>query len=284
MLTATAPAKLNLTLHITGTRDDGYHLLDSLVAFTDFGDALTVTPADELSLAVDGPFAHEVPAGEDNLIMRAARILQTYAGIDAGAAITLDKQIPVGAGLGGGSSDAATVLRLLCAQWGVMLPIPRAIELLLPLGADLPVCWVGKPAMMAGVGEEISALDVTLPACPVLLVKPPQSLATADVYAAYHHEARPTPELALDLTSEAAFIESLSATRNDLQRAAIACCAEVMQVLLEMETQFGCGMARLCGSGSACFGLFDDEDACARAAYGFEQTHPDWWVMPTRLA
>jgi 4-diphosphocytidyl-2-C-methyl-D-erythritol kinase len=283
MLTAIAPAKLNLTLHITGKRADGYHLLDSLVVFTTFGDELRISQADALSLVVEGPFADNVPAGEDNLILRAACALQSYAGTDQGARIRLIKKLPVGAGLGGGSSDAATAVRLLCSLWGVMLPASRAVELLLPLGADLPVCWSGKPAMMAGIGEEVTPLDVALPACPVLLIKPQPSLDTARVYGAYLHEERPVPPFALDLTSAESFIESLEGTRNDLQRAAIICCAEIAQVLLEMQTQYGCGLARLSGSGSACFGLFDDADACARAAYGLKQTHPEWWVEVTEL-
>lgn len=283
MLTATAHAKLNLFLHIAGKRSDGYHLLDSLVAFCRFGDRISVSANESLSLKVSGPFASQISAGDDNLVLRAARLVQDYANIRNGATITLDKQLPVGAGLGGGSSDAAAAVHMLCALWGVALPPPRAANLLLPLGADLPVCLRARPAYMSGIGEVIEPLTAKLPVCHVLLVKPPLSLLTRDVYAAYVPQQRDRQRPVLNLANAGTFIESLAGAHNDLQRPAVSLCADVMQVLLELQTQIGCGLARVSGSGSACFGLFENHDHCVRAAERIAFDHPRWWVRATEL-
>lgn len=283
MLNTTAYAKLNLFLHITGKRADGYHLLDSLVAFTRFGDSISVTESDSLTLQAHGPFASQISTREDNLIMRAALLLQDYANIRTGASITLDKQVPVGAGLGGGSSDAAAAVHLLCALWGIALPPSRASNLLLPLGADLPVCLRNIPAYMSGIGENIEPLETSLPACYVLLVKPPVSLLTRDVYNTYYHEERNLARPVMDNKNAEMLIRSLANARNDLQRAAISLCPDVTRVLVELQTQIGCGLARLCGSGSTCFGLFEMREHCLRAAERISQNHPDWWVKSTEL-
>ena len=155
MLNATARAKLNLTLHITGKRADGYHLLDSLVCFTQVGDAISVEAADDLLLHVEGEFAHAIGAGDDNLVLRAARALRAYAKVETGARITLRKQLPVAAGLGGGSSDAATTLLLLRSLWGLAINHEVLTSIAAPLGADMSVCLYGKSAFMSGIGDVI---------------------------------------------------------------------------------------------------------------------------------
>lgn len=283
MLSATAKAKLNLYLHITGKRADGYHLLDSLVCFVALGDSITVEDAPELSLTVEGPFAAAISADADNLVMRAANVLRAHAGVDVGAHITLCKNLPVAAGLGGGSSDAATCLILLRSLWGLAISDSMLATLAVPLGADMSVCLHGKPAYMSGIGEVIEPAP-TMPALYLLLVNPMRELSTAEVYRRFQAEARTTARPEIDASSADRLVISLATTRNDLQRPAITLCAEVAEVLLALETQFDCRLARMCGSGATCMGVFEDEQACLRAAETIRRDHPQWWIAPTQLA
>ncbi len=272
MLTAIAPAKINLSLHLTGRREDGYHLLDSLVAFTHRGDRLTVSPAPALSLEVSGPFASHMPdRPDDNLVLKAARRLQTHTGISQGAHIMLEKHLPAGAGLGGGSSDAAMAARLLCRLWNISPDEQTLATWLLPLGADLPVCLYGRPARMQGIGEQLS--PAAAPALPVLLVWPGQALATGEVY-----QQASIPE-----------IHGYSAgdfrnAGNDLQAPAIALCPVIGEVIAALGAQPGCTLARMSGSGSACFGLFATDERAALAAAALSGQYPHWWMMATAIA
>lgn len=278
MLHAVAPAKINLYLHITGKREDGYHLLDSLVVFADTGDEITVAPADDVSLSIEGEFASAVGNDEDNLVLRAARLLQQDAKVPTGAAITLTKHLPVAAGLGGGSSDAATTLKLLSQLWGLSYTVEALSALALPLGSDLPVCLYAQPAFMSGIGDVVDAALATPPLY-MLLVNPRKGLSTPDVYGAYVHEERQSEPLMLG----SSLIASLKDMRNDLQRPAISLCSKIGEVLLELDTQINCEVARLCGSGATCYGLFSDKASCERAADTIRREHPDWWLAPVSI-
>lgn len=265
MPAAAAPAKINLTLHILGRRADGYHEIESLVAFTELADQLGVEPADTLSLKVSGEFAVEAGEAESNLVMKAARKLQKAGNTSKGAAITLQKHIPVGAGLGGGSSDAATALRLLNDLWDLKFSGAQLHEIARTLGADVPMFLVGRPLIARGIGDKIELLEKPLPYTHAVLVHPRKVLATAGVYAAY------TPS-------------QVSGERNDLQRAAISVMPEVAEVLLALETALPkAALVRMSGSGACCYALYaraEDAAACAQAMRG-QYLH--WWVAGTTI-
>lgn len=282
MLSATAHAKVTLFLHITGKRDDGLHLLDALVAFTQVGDTLKVEAAEDITLEVTGPFAEQCGELEENLVWRAAKLLKEHTGTQAGARILLHKALPVAAGLGGGSSDAATALKLLCQLWNKPLSVHELAELALPLGADMPVCVFAAPARMSGIGETIQAID-GIAELPILLVNPGVPLSTPNVYKHYTHVPSPyvSPQLRTD--DAIGLMAGLDRTHNHLQRAAIICEERVARVLLELETQFDCYIARLCGSGPTCFALFENPHALARAAATLRKAYPEWWVCETKL-
>lgn len=265
-----APAKINLALHVTGRRPDGYHLLDSLVVFATAGDRLRVTPAEQPALRLTGRFAAAVPEGPDNLCLRAAAL----AG--AAAEITLDKRLPVASGIGGGSADAAAVLRALARQ-GVALP-DRPER----LGADVPVCLAGRPARMRGAGERLDPLP-PLPRLAMVLVNPGPALSTPAVFAGLTQRGNSgLPDLPAALTGPR-LVSWLGECRNDLEAPATALVPQVASVLQALRCQ-GAGLARMSGSGATCFGLFLTTGAAARAATAIERAQPDWWVTATGIA
>ena len=276
---AIARAKLNLTLHITGRRDDGYHLMESLVAFAEIGDVVRVVPSAYVSLTLSGEFAESCGDNADNLVLRAARLLQTALGETRGAAIHLEKHLPVGAGLGGGSSDAATVCALLLKHWGHIMPEKTLAELLLPLGADMPMCVASRPLIARGIGEDIEIL-ASFPRLHAVLVWPGVTLDTKRVYGAYQQEDR---NLISDykFNSADALIESLKNSRNMLQRAAIACASEVAEVLLALETLPQRPFVRMSGSGACCVAYFADADDASSAAAHLSARYAHWWVRQT---
>jgi 4-diphosphocytidyl-2-C-methyl-D-erythritol kinase len=265
-----APAKINLTLLVTGKRPDGYHLLDSLVVFAGAHDCLSAAPADELSLGIGGPFGAKLVAEPDNLVLRAARALAASAGLRPGAQLRLEKHLPVASGIGGGSSDAAAALRLLSRMWGV--PIPDGLAA--TLGADVPVCLDPRPRRMAGIGEILTAAP-RIPACGILLVNPGLALATKAVFAA-RDAAFSTPACFPDAWPDtAALAADLACWGNDLQPPAIKLCPAVGTVLETLRAMPGCRLARMSGSGATCFALFDTPaEAHAAAAL---VARPDWW-------
>ena len=233
-VTAFAPAKVNLYLHVTGRRDDGYHELDSLVAFADVGDRLTAEPAASRSLAVQGPEAADLAAvGDDNLVLRAARLLAERAGITAGAALHLDKHLPVAAGIGGGSSDCAAALLALKRLWRISLEDEALCALGARLGADVPACLYGRAVWVGGIGERLEPAGA-LPEAGILLVNPRRALPTAAVFAArrgpFGHVGRfsPMPSKASDLAA------ALMPCRNDLTQAAIGLVPEIATVLARL--------------------------------------------------
>nr|WP_226898498.1 4-(cytidine 5'-diphospho)-2-C-methyl-D-erythritol kinase [Mangrovicoccus algicola] len=272
--TEAAPAKINLALHVTGRRGDGYHLLDSLVAFADIADRVTVEPAAEMSLDVTGPRAAGVPADARNLVWKAAAL--------SGAppvAITLEKHLPAAAGIGGGSSDAAATLRALERLGLASLPDPAD---LLELGADLPVCLSPRAVRMEGIGETLSPVP-PLPPLWCLLVNPGVALSTPAVFAAL--ETRENPGLRGHMPVGAgAFCAWLAGQRNDLEPPALRLAPVIRDVLAALAAQPGCALARMSGSGATCFGLFPAEAPARAAAAALSRAEPGWWVAAGRLA
>lgn len=262
---AFAPAKVNLFLRVTGRRADGYHLLDSLAVFGPAGDTLHATPADDLRLRVTGPFAAALAGEPDNLVLRAARALASAAGVAAGAALTLEKNLPVASGIGGGSADAAAALQALNQLWACGFDAAGLAALAVSLGADVPVCVRALPARMLGVGDLLAAAPA-LPECGVLLVNPGAPVATPAVFAARRGEFSPSATLPAAWPDAAAMARDLRALGNDLEAPAIALCPPIADVLAAIAALPGCLLARMSGSGATCFGLFADAAAASRAA------------------
>lgn len=273
-----APAKINLDLLVTGRRADGYHELDSLVVFADLADELTLTPADTLQIESCGPFAGDLPPESANIAVRAARLLAGATGRPAHAHIRLDKRLPIAAGIGGGSADAAAVLRGLRRLWGLTIEDAALAALGLELGADVPVCLAGRPARMRGIGERLDAC-MSLRALHLVLVNPRQPLATSAVFKALPPElpgprAEPPPT-ATDLGW-------LRRSRNDLEAPARRLLPVIDEVLAELAAAPGCRLARMSGSGPTCFGVFETPAASAAAASRISDHRPGWWVVACR--
>lgn len=269
---AFAPAKVNLTLHITGQRADGYHLLDSLVVFAGIGDRLTLDPGPELVLDVTGPFAEGVPADERNLVWKAAQ------GAGWTGSICLDKHLPHGAGIGGGSSDAAAVLKVLQDQFS---QIPETLAL--SLGADVPVCIGATAARMQGIGEQVSSLS--LPTLPALLVNPGVEVPTGTVFSALQSRENPAmPSQIPDFDGPEACAAWLSAQRNDLEAPACGIAPVIDRVLSDLRDSKKALLARMSGSGATCFAIYPDMKAAHFAAYEIGAEHPEWWCFATELS
>ncbi|MWP37457.1 4-(cytidine 5'-diphospho)-2-C-methyl-D-erythritol kinase [Rhodobacter sphaeroides] len=276
MTEAFARAKINLTLHVTGQRPDGYHLLDSLVVFADVGDRVRAEPAEALSLAITGPQAANLPVTDDNLVLRAARTLGGQ-----GARLTLEKHLPVASGIGGGSADAAAALVALARLWQVPLPEPAAV---LKLGADVPVCLEGRAVRMAGVGEILTPLAAPLPEGWLVLANPGVSVPTPPVFKALaRRDNPPMPDDLPGWPTVEALAAFLATQRNDLEPPAIALAPEIARTRAALSAQPGCLLARMSGSGATCFGLFAAEEAARAAAEAIGAEHPGWWVAPARM-
>ena len=267
-----APAKLNLCLHVTGRRTDGYHLLDSLVVFAEVGDRVTATPATGLSLKLTGPEAFGLDGGEDNLVLRAARVMGA-----PDVALVLDKRLPVASGIGGGSADAAATLRALARLTGRPLPETAA---LLGLGADVPVCLAGQPVRMRGVGEDLQPLP-PLPPFWLVLVNPRVPVPTPQVFAALslRHNA-PVPNLPIAALGSASALAAwlTDQTRNDLVIPALQIAPVLSKVQAALANVPGCLLARMSGSGGTHFGLFASEVDAIAAGSSLRAAHPGWWV------
>jgi 4-diphosphocytidyl-2-C-methyl-D-erythritol kinase len=279
-LTEAAPAKVNLYLHLIGRRDDGYHLLDSLVAFAEIGDVLRAEPAETLSLRVVGPFAGELAAESDNLVLRAAQALATEAGVSHGADIVLTKHLPVASGIGGGSADAAAALRLLCRLWGLAPDRAALAKLAGGLGADVPACLFGRTCRMGGIGERLEPAP-TLPQCGIVLANPGIAVATADVFRTRRRMWSSRAALPVGWTDSAAMAADLALLRNDLEPAAVTLRPAIADVLAALATLPGCLLARMSGSGATCFALFADRETAGRALSEMRQT--DWWCWSGSL-
>jgi 4-diphosphocytidyl-2-C-methyl-D-erythritol kinase len=279
-----APAKLNLGLRVLGRRSDGYHLLQSLVVFLDLADRIEIAPALAWRLRTSGRFAHALD-GEDNLVLRAGKALAQHATADiAGcsalaADIALEKNIPVAAGLGGGSADAAAVLKGLDAAWQLGLAMPQLQEIAAPLGADLAVCLSGVPAMVGGIGERIA--PIALPSLSLVVANPGIPLATKDVFKRLtppYAEELPVPRLA----SAGDAVDFARALGNSLAAPAIELCPTVAALLSDISALEGCRLAQMSGSGASCFGVFDDDAVATRAASALQAKRPGWFVRACR--
>ncbi|HYF05981.1 MAG TPA: 4-(cytidine 5'-diphospho)-2-C-methyl-D-erythritol kinase, partial [Acetobacteraceae bacterium] len=260
-----APAKVNLYLHVTGRRPDGYHLLDSLVVFADVGDEVAAAPAETLSLTVDGAGAEALAAEADNLVLRAARALAEAAGIAPRAALRLTKILPVAAGLGGGSADAAAALRVLRTLWGLSLDDAALSGIARRIGADVPACLAARPCRMEGIGEVLGPAPA-LPRFGLVLANPRVALATPAVFAARQGAFSPRAVLPVGWADADAMARDLAAQANDLEPPARALCPAIGDVLAALRALPGVLLARMSGSGATCFALMATPAEAAQAA------------------
>lgn len=274
-----APAKVNLTLRVLGRRADGYHDIESLVAFAGVGDALSFTPGSALTLAVRGPTAPAAGDVADNLVLKAARAL---AGEVEGLALghfDLSKRLPVAAGLGGGSADAAAALRLLARANGIAADDPRLLQAARATGADVPVCLDPRPRLMRGIGDVLSA-PLDLPRLFAVLVNPGVAVSTREVFAGLRLPPTAPPGTPLD---SAALMAEITSGRNDLEGPAIEREPAIAEVLAVLGKLPGCRLARMSGSGATCFGLFGSTAGASAAARSLRVSYPGWWVRATAL-
>lgn len=263
-----AYAKINLALHVRARRPDDYHQIETVFAFAEEGDRLSVAEGEGLKLEVTGPFADKIGDEGDNLVLRAAQALRERYGVDKGARLVLDKRLPVAAGLGGGSADAGAALRLLLHWWKLELGRTALFEIAAGLGADVPACLLSHAARGEGKGDLLQPVEhAGLSGAPILLVNPRVPLSTGAVFRAWDGVDRGP----LDAWPEG---------RNDLQPAAIRLVPEIAQILDALK---GARLARMSGSGATCFGLYDTEAERDAAAAKIAAAHPGWWTLATRL-
>ena len=282
-----APAKINLFLHVGEKRADGYHALESLVAFAQTGDRLAIEPAGVLSLDITGPFANRLVRNQDNLVLKAARALQSSPSPPSGvrgAAITLEKNIPVAAGLGGGSADAAAALRGLNAFWNRNLTENELLEIASTLGSDVPACLLSRTCWMEGRGEFVKEVP-PLPNFPIVLVNPGIMVPTGPIFADLNARTGigamqpPGPmQNVWDL------VGYLADAANDLEAPACRFAPLIEESFSALDREPGCVLAQMSGSGATCFGLFEQEQFAVGAAERIAQDHPEWWVRVTRIA
>ena len=269
-----APAKINLFLHLISKRLDGYHNIESLIAFTDFGDLIKVEEATELTLEIEGPFAEDIKGldEEQNLVMRAAVGLNKLTGKYLGAKITLVKNIPVSSGIGGGSSDAAATIKALQKLWHLSIPDGDILKICLSLGADVPACLYGNPVFVSGMGEELRPIQ-GLSDFYCVLVNPRIQISTPTIFNSF----------------DGGFSSSISHSgdedlfgfvrfSNDLQKPADVLVPEIQQAIESLMGEKGCKLARMSGSGATCFGLFDKKDDVEKAFGGIKAKNSNWWV------
>lgn len=275
MATCFAPAKVNLFLHVTGRRADGYHTLESLIFFADIADRLTVQPADSTSLSSHGPFAAALPAANDNIVMETCRLLKQHYPEIPDVRITLEKNLPVAAGIGGGSGDAAAAARAVLALADIQPEPEKIVGVLQTLGAEMPVCYHAKPALVEGIGERLTFWP-DLPDWGIVLVNPQVPLRTRDVFAGVKNYGKagnyPIPKTPAD------WLELAAATGNDLQRPAEKIVAEIPAMLAALKTSAHCLLARMSGSGATCFGLYAGRARAKEAAEILQTRYPQWWV------
>ena len=277
-----APAKINLTLRVLCRRADGYHDIESLVAFAGVGDALTFTPGDDLALTVGGPTAAAAGDVADNLVLKAARALaERVTGVRLGR-FTLSKRLPVAAGLGGGSADAAAALRLLARANALAPDDPRLSQAARATGADVPVCLDPRPRRMRGIGDVLSD-PLDLPRLFAVLVNPGVAVATADVFAALSAPPAGQSAPAAQPLGPAPLLAEIAGGRNDLEAPAIELEPAIADVLAVLRKLPGCRLARMSGSGPTCFGLFDSSRAASAAGRTLRVGYPAWWVRATVL-
>jgi len=277
-----APAKVNLTLRVLGRRQDGYHELESLVVFADVADKLDLEPDEGASLEISGPFAKECGPLANNLVLRSVATLRHRKGRLKAGRFLLEKNLPVAAGIGGGSADAAAALRLLARANGMSLDDPRISGAAIEVGADVLVCLRSKPCIMRGVGDLVSDPH-TLPPLPALLVNPRVPLTTRDVFARYFGSPSNKKYVSNVPITFDGLISFLNENGNDLTQAAIACAPAVSEVLIVLRTLPAVQLVRMSGSGPTCFALFRAAGEAQAAARRLASEHKNWWVRATML-
>lgn len=277
-----APAKINLFLHITGKRDDGYHLLQSLMAFVDVGDEMEFSRHDSLFIDIDGPFAGDMPAPHENLVYKAAQLLAADYRITAQGRVTLNKKLPVASGIAGGSSDAATALAGFAKLWGLPEEQNRLQKLAQKLGADVPACLARKPVWAEGIGEKITPLP-EMPPMHFVLANPMVATPTPEVFRRFRAKFSPPLQFSGRRKTASEWIADLKKYRNDLLDAALEVTPKIRDVLGALQDTPNCHFARLSGSGATCFGVYDHAETAMAAVNKLKQQYPRWWVAPAAL-
>jgi 4-diphosphocytidyl-2-C-methyl-D-erythritol kinase len=282
-VTEFAAAKINLWLHVTGKRDDGYHLLDSLIAFAGVGDSLAFSASGDLALDIDGPFSGGLGSGGDNLVLKAAWLLAAEAGISPAARITLTKNLPVASGIGGGSADAAAALRGLSRLWKLSVPAEDLAAIALRLGADVPMCLAGGAAMAGGIGEELAPVPALAPAW-LVLVNPRFALSTPEVFRNRQGDFTTIerPDLP-SLSTVEGLVSVLAARRNDLEAPAVRLAPVIGDVLADLRASPGARFAAMSGSGATCFALYASRADAEASAMALAEAEPGWWVAAAPL-
>lgn len=287
MIIEHAPAKINLALHVTGQRQDGYHELSSLVAFADYGDVLTLLQSRDDRFHIEGEFAPDLGEDADNLVNRARALLENLPEARNGRrqtlAITLEKNLPVASGIGGGSADAAASLRALNKIWGLNLGLPRLQKLSRELGADLSMCVTSRAALVSGIGNDIEPV-APFPALPAVLVNPLIEVPTPAVFKELTTKTNaPMPSLPRNGLMLSALIDYLVECRNDLEAPARRVAPAIDDVLMALRGDRNCLLARMSGSGATCFALFATDDQATMAGKALADTRPDWWIRVCRI-
>ena len=275
-----ASAKVNLCLQIVGQKSNGFHLLDSIVGFTEFGDHLSFKKSDELELTAKGAFSDQIPVDKSNLILKAAELLRKINNIKTGAHITLTKNLPPSAGLGGGSSDAAATIRGLSRLWDTDLP---EIDDLMKIGSDLPVCIHQKTQHMKGFGEVLEEIN-TFPNLPILLVNPLKKVSTQTVFRMLKNKKnRPLSKFEKLSQAKQDWINWLLLQRNDLMEPAVKVEPVIYEVLRLISKQISVEKVSMSGSGATCFGIFENKHDCDLAMKRVRLERPDWWSVSTEI-
>jgi 4-diphosphocytidyl-2-C-methyl-D-erythritol kinase len=279
-----APAKINLCLHVGGRRTDGFHELESLVAFTSFGDELLLERAEGLSLSVAGPFGEGLSEGDENLIMKAARNLAVQTGATSGARITLTKRLPLASGIGGGSADAAAALRGLSRLWDLDVSALELQTVAAAIGSDVPVCLASCAAWMTGRGENVQTLP-QLPEISLVLVNPMVEVPTARVFGLLKERRGADRRAPLEGFADAAtLVRYLKACGNDRENPAMEIAPVIGETIDEIARLPDVLLARMSGSGATCFGLVEGAEIARECERILRATHPDWWIVGTSLA
>jgi len=281
-----APAKLNLYLHITGRRADGYHNLDSLVAFATVGDEVRLEPADSFQLIIEGPYSSTLQSDNpaNNLVSKAAQSLAELTDHPLNIKLTLIKNLPIASGIGGGSSDAAAALRALARHWNIPLDDPRLFAAAAKHGQDVPACLVIANNYLTATGTEPAP---TLPKASIILVNPNKALPTPDVYKVFKdsgHPFSPGAQLTSPPSTLPHLIAELKNRTNDLYDPACYLMPEIKSIIAALETTTNCLLARMSGSGATCFALYPTAQAAQTAATALKSTHPHWWITPGALS
>lgn len=282
LISRVAPAKINLFLHVIGRRCDGFHLLDSLIVFADYGDYLEISQSEEIELAVHGPFSRDLPNNENNLVFRAAHLLVEAFDIKAGVTIRLKKNLPVASGIGGGSADAAACLTLLRDFWNINCDDEAITRIASRLGSDVPACLAGSAIRMENVGNSVQTVS-GVPRFWAILVNPGVKLLTSEVFGNFGRDYKEETSISSYHYSFSNFIDYLSSLNNDLEHVACALQPSIRDVLESLTRLEGCVLARMSGSGATCFGIFSDLNAAKTGVELLSGQNRNWWIKEVRL-